>query len=444
MAKNGNGWDGGGLDYLTAYVRFADTSGKTVENYNYNLYYVFDWTQFNFSQNFTTPYSTNKLSTATYGFVGGDTSNYWAGPYGPEIYNISFSLKYDVDPCVSNPLYSSDCPGFSNALSQITSTAVAEPTVAEPTTVVDSAPATTSTAPSVPAEPAVTSAPTTAPSATTATVAATVTSPTRSVTPLSTTSVLSNIRRLEEQIQNTVSNTVQNSIQSSIEIGNNSAQQAQQEAARSQQESQQQSIQAAQSSTAGAGNNTNTGTSAPGTGPALGQGLIPGLPALGTSPGQVTPGAESSGPSLSVVSIMPINPGSTASTNANRSGDTTAGDQTVNETPLAALTRPGDPTQAARTGNRESTTTDAATETGPAVRNTAPPSQLAGGADITAMSRAVDITSYTTQRLADAAFYQPREIYRNQRVVDNARVLRGLGTDRLHQQMVEQQYKQGN
>jgi hypothetical protein len=45
--------------------------------------------------------------------------------------------------------------------------------------------------------------------------------------------------------------------------------------------------------------------------------------------------------------------------------------------------------------------------------------------------------------MPDVAFYAPREIYRNQRTVDNARVLRGLtgGSDRLHQEMVNQQYK---
>ena len=31
MAKNGNGWDDGRMDYLTAYVHFKDTSGKVLE-----------------------------------------------------------------------------------------------------------------------------------------------------------------------------------------------------------------------------------------------------------------------------------------------------------------------------------------------------------------------------------------------------------------------------
>ncbi|NDG31763.1 hypothetical protein EB118_17045, partial [bacterium] len=43
--------------------------------------------------------------------------------------------------------------------------------------------------------------------------------------------------------------------------------------------------------------------------------------------------------------------------------------------------------------------------------------------------------------LTDAAFYAPKEIYRNQKVVDNARLLRQLASDRLHQQMVDQQYR---
>ena len=43
--------------------------------------------------------------------------------------------------------------------------------------------------------------------------------------------------------------------------------------------------------------------------------------------------------------------------------------------------------------------------------------------------------------LKDAAFYEPKEIYKGQKVVDNARALRQLATDKLHQEMVEQQYR---
>ena len=112
-AKNGNGWDNGQQDYLTAYVKLNNTAGQTVENYNYNLNSKFNWTQFNYSETFSTPHAASGLSTAQYGFIGKDSNN-WAGPYGPEIMNVNFSLKYGVDPCSQNIAYSSSCPGFNS------------------------------------------------------------------------------------------------------------------------------------------------------------------------------------------------------------------------------------------------------------------------------------------------------------------------------------------
>jgi hypothetical protein len=49
--------------------------------------------------------------------------------------------------------------------------------------------------------------------------------------------------------------------------------------------------------------------------------------------------------------------------------------------------------------------------------------------------------AYTNYMLRDVAFYAPKEIYRNQKTVDNTRALRQLSSDRLHQEMVEQQYR---
>lgn len=112
-AKNGNGWDNGQQDYLTAYVKLNNTAGTTVENYNYNLNQKYNWTNFNFNETFNTPHVATSLSTAQYGFVGKDTNN-WAGPYGPEINNVSFRLKYGVDPCSQNIAYSPSCPGYSS------------------------------------------------------------------------------------------------------------------------------------------------------------------------------------------------------------------------------------------------------------------------------------------------------------------------------------------
>jgi hypothetical protein len=47
-------------------------------------------------------------------FEGRD-SGFWAGYYGPEVNNISLSVNYSFDPCVSDPLYSSSCPGYLEA-----------------------------------------------------------------------------------------------------------------------------------------------------------------------------------------------------------------------------------------------------------------------------------------------------------------------------------------
>jgi hypothetical protein len=79
-----------------------------------------------------------------------------------------------------------------------------------------------------------------------------------------------------------------------------------------------------------------------------------------------------------------------------------------------------------------------------AVNKNVQSNELAGGVDLTRMT--TQPAGYQTYSAAmpDVAFYAPREIYRNQVNVDNARLLRGLGSDRLHQEMVNQQYKTGN
>ena len=135
-AKNGNGWDNGMVDQLTAYVHFNDPKNAVAYNKTYNLNFKFDWSTFNYSETFTTPFASKDLSTVTYGFIGKD-NNGWAGPYGPEIYNVNFSIKYSVDPCIKDPLYSPTCPGYLSALNKLTgsSTVVTGSTESVPMTV---------------------------------------------------------------------------------------------------------------------------------------------------------------------------------------------------------------------------------------------------------------------------------------------------------------------
>ena len=118
MAKNGNGWDDGRQDYLGAYVKFYNSAGGLASTYDYTSYTNnrYNWTQFNFSETFASPAAASTYGNAQVGFVGRD-NNFWAGTYGPEIYNVNFSLKYSVrpDPCIADPLSSPTCPGYALA-----------------------------------------------------------------------------------------------------------------------------------------------------------------------------------------------------------------------------------------------------------------------------------------------------------------------------------------
>lgn len=122
QSKNGNGWDDGRLDKLDAYVKLYSSNNSTVlENLNYNLNFLHSWTTFTWSQNWSKDRRPNELGNVRYGFIGMD-NNYWAGPYGPEVVNINFQLKYKPDPCKNNPLYSPDCPNFTKELAEKTAT----------------------------------------------------------------------------------------------------------------------------------------------------------------------------------------------------------------------------------------------------------------------------------------------------------------------------------
>ena len=116
-AKNGNGWDDGRQDYLDAYVKFYNAAGGLAATYDYlsHTNAKYNWTDFNFSETFANPIAATNYSNARVGFVGKD-NNFWAGNYGPEITNVSFSLKYRVDPCSLNPAYSPNCSGFSSVV----------------------------------------------------------------------------------------------------------------------------------------------------------------------------------------------------------------------------------------------------------------------------------------------------------------------------------------
>jgi len=492
-AKNGNGWDNGQMDYLTAYVHFKDTSGKVVEYDSYNLNYQFNWSNFNYSKTFTTPYSAPTLSNVTYGFVGRD-SNGWAGPYGPEIYNVSFSLKYSVDPCSVDVLSSPSCPGYLDALAKLAPpTPTASVTYESPTTIT-SAP-TITTAPSVPATTAevvsptpvatttsTSSGPTTGtgtPTSTVASVSATpsATNPQPKVgeiqtssapaptqkSSVSTSQILSIVANEQTRIGNVEKSVVQEAVQQAIAAGASATAQAESIAATAQAQS------IASSNAQQSSSSTQSG------------------------------GEQRTQPqSFAISPVRENNPTSLASLNASReqslsasnqslvdSGNTSIGIQIglvsnpylqnasrMQETStVASIIAPVtyslvSPRQIQTTVEElksegikfgERNIIDMATQrpqiedtsrqtTGSAVNKNAKDNDAAGGVTLASIAKQpAGFESYMGV-LTDAQFYAPKEIYKNQKVVDNVRLMRGLqgGSDRLHQEMVDSQYNKGN
>lgn len=84
-------------------------------------------------------------------------------------------------------------------------------------------------------------------------------------------------------------------------------------------------------------------------------------------------------------------------------------------------------------------------ETTQTVKKNVQDNEAAGEVSIDSLAQTpIDFNAYLNQQMKDMAFYAPKEIYKGQKNVDNARLLRGLtgGSDSLHQEMVNQQYGQ--
>jgi hypothetical protein len=89
--------------------------------------------------------------------------------------------------------------------------------------------------------------------------------------------------------------------------------------------------------------------------------------------------------------------------------------------------------------NIEATQTEQQSDT---VKKNVQTNELAGGVDIASIAtqpKGFDV--YATTIMKDGAFYAPKDIYGNQKTIDNARALRSLSSDRLHQDMIDLQYR---
>lgn len=449
MAKNGNGWDDGRTDQLTALVRFWDnTNGRGADNLLYgnswNLSYKFNWTAFNYNETLTKPLDVASIGQVQYGFIGKD-NNFWQGPYGPEIYDVKFSVKYSVDPCASNPMYSPTCAGYMDALAKLvpkTSSATVESIVSPsviavtaptPVTVVESSPATTTTSTAPVAVAASTPTVATAtPSANNPQPKAGEVASSGSKPTVSMSTIMSILSTESSRVGAVEKSAVANAVGEAAKASEQAVQQAE-------------AVAGALTSQSVASSMTQTST----------------LSAVAASVSSSQSSITSMMGSLSAAST---GVGLRAPTTANISSEasTTINTQQLTVTPSNFNLSPTRNTSTAEAevvqpegikfgsrsvlgdyiNDRSLLALQGAEQTQDGnIKRNVQPNEVANGVDIASIATQPPGFAAYSLALVDASFYAPKEIYKNQNNVDNVRALRQLGSDRLHQEMVNQQYK---
>ena len=127
-ALSGTGIHVGGIQYgfqylnqdfnrglLSTTVDVYGSNGQLVQSYYHLLPQTTEgWTQFEQSRSFAGWYGLASLSTAYMTWTGRDDRG-WAGYYGPQFRDQYLRLTYTTDTCQVNVLSSPDCPGYQQA-----------------------------------------------------------------------------------------------------------------------------------------------------------------------------------------------------------------------------------------------------------------------------------------------------------------------------------------
>ena len=465
-AKNGNGWDNGMTDTLSAYVNiYNNTNSKVLEGYNWDLSYnTQGWKNFNLGKDFTTPYAVPNLGNAQYGFVGKD-NNFWTGPYGPEITNVNFSLKYSVDPCATNPLYSSSCKGYMDALAKLSPTPVALADAPPPPP-----PENGSQPPPPPGSPpppgnSQQAGPPPPPGS----------SPPPGDQPRSNENKsakedskagpsLGSVLSMISNNQARIGNEAKSVVQAAESAAAKDAQQAQQQAEAVAGSLTSQSISSSLAMSSESSSTTKSNSQSQSSSLSLSLGNTSTLSSMEVIRPPTQVNASESTQSMGASLTLPAAPYQYNSTSVETSNNIISVEMpslnigfqlpTSRTTTQVELETPQN--EGIKMGTR-SVLNDAIEER-PVLQSTntqeqktdsvnrnVQPNDLAGKVDIASIAtQPTGYQAYSTM-MPDVAFYAPKEIYKNQVNVDNARTLRGLqsGSDRLHQEMVNQQYRLG-
>ena len=440
-AKVGNGWDNGAYDYLRSYVNIVGKGNTLIEQANFVHTSTHDWYTFNLANSYsplTSRYTTENLTRVGFGFIGKD-NNYWVGPYGPEINNVSFTLNYQPDPCLRSQLVSPQCPGFLDAIQNVAAVPKqAEPAVESITTSItlttnsevkkiETTPQTVArirqrdelklvqAGPEQATETASTESKTTSQVAT-----VTMTEQTRST----------------QQTRTQTRTTSQTQAEVSVAVDNQQIDQTVVPGTRQVQEQATVSTNLQTTNIIATPNTTTENNSVLLQVPVVIQQIEPTKIEDNLASSQQSnlyrPPSQLQQQNISLENTQNIEQIAIVKPEIQVQEISTA-------LPVNMLTDKTNPINDIVTAQPQ--IASISTFSGPAVNQKAQDNDAAGGVSITQLARLPAGYEVYNVSLKDVAFYAPKEIYRNQKTVDNVRALRSLASDRLHQEMVDQQYR---
>lgn len=381
--SNINGWQPGSYDPI-AYVdvNLYSNTGSLLVNDRYNYGYHIP--------NWVTFSGTRNYATpyAASGLgniqlsVTAKDSGFWAGYYGPEFMNFNLSLNYSLDPCVNNPLYSPTCSGY--AAAYLASLSKTSTTSVSPTsTSAGIVPDATKTDPTVTNVGGV---------------------------ELSTSGKVS----APDNIPQVVKDSQAPAQNSAVKKDNSAAVAAGLNAIKKNAERDQAIVN--QTLSAVEANNNSVQSSA-----------------INNSLSTARESSEKTG----VGTFNGLNVAMRTTNNTINSAVNEIQNNNLTNNLINNLLQPSTSLRIDQTPQEQRAST---------VNRNAPNNELAGGVSLDSMARTPQGFEAYMAGLVDRPFYAPREIYRGQRTVDNARAERFLNgaSDALHQRMVEQQYNLGN
>ena len=114
LRNNNSGSGQGGVDTITSWTWLTNSAGTAILSNSLVHNTRMDWTRFSGTQTLSNAMLASDLGSLGISFNSRD-AGFWAGLYGPEVRNVSMSLRYTADVCAADPLSSPNCPNYATA-----------------------------------------------------------------------------------------------------------------------------------------------------------------------------------------------------------------------------------------------------------------------------------------------------------------------------------------